>query len=96
METLIKNENELFYTAEHWISWLKIPTFNENNNNCAKIYFGILDDKKFEYCVFAGTNVGYVRDRKNIPCVDDYDIIVFDYSIKTFEEDIIPMFISIL
>jgi len=58
----------------------------------AKIYFSILNKSKFEYYIFAGSAIGLVRDGKNIPWVDDYDIIIFKKNLKLFKKKIITSF----
>ena len=87
---LIKNKDEIFYTPCLGITGLKIMTYNNLLNDYAKIYFQILDNFNLEYYVFAGTSVGYVRNKSNIPWVDDYDIMIFESQINLFENIIVP------
>ncbi len=74
-------------------------TFGFNKNVCiyrkfthlyAKVFFNILDKLKLDYYVFAGTSIGYIRDKCNIPWVDDYDIIIFEDEFENFEKNVIP------
>ena len=57
----------------------------------AKVYFSILDSFKLEYAVFAGQSIGMIRNGRNIPWVDDYDIMIFTSSIIKFEKEIKPV-----
>lgn len=43
-----------------------------------KLFFSILDKTSLEYYVFAGTSIGYVRNEKNVPWSDDYDVMIFE------------------
>lgn len=56
----------------------------------AKIFFKLLDDLKLDYYVFAGTSIGYIRNKQNIPWVEDYDIIIFEEEFYNFENNIVP------
>jgi len=67
-----------------------VPVYREFNHLYAKIFFTILDSLNLDYYVFAGTSVGYVRNKENIPWVDDYDIIIFKDEIEKFENTILP------
>ena len=67
-----------------------VPVYTDFNHLNAKIFFKILDSLNLDYYVFAGTSVGYVRNKENIPWVDDYDIIIFEEEIPTFENIIQP------
>ena len=89
-DKLIKNKDEIFYTPCLGITGLKIMTYNNLINDYAKIFFQILDKFKLEYYVFAGTSVGFVRNKSNIPWVDDYDIMIFESQINLFENRIVP------
>jgi hypothetical protein len=91
MNRIIINRDELYYTPCCGIGGLKIMTYNEHVHNCAKILFKILFDNKLKFCVFAGSNIGYVRNKKNIPWADDYDIIIYKESIPQFENTIVPI-----
>jgi glycerol-3-phosphate cytidylyltransferase len=67
-----------------------VPVYTDFNHLNAKIFFKILDSLHIDYYVFAGTSVGYVRNKKNIPWADDYDIIIFEDEIEKFENIIVP------
>lgn len=67
-----------------------VPTYRNITHLYAKIFFSILNKFRLDYYVFAGTSIGFVRDKKNIPWVDDYDIIVFNRYKSKFEATIIP------
>jgi hypothetical protein len=58
-----------------------------------KIYsqiFQIFNEFGLDYYLFAGTVVGYVRNERPPPWMDDIDIIVFEDQIDYFEKIIIP------
>lgn len=67
-----------------------VPVYRNFTHLNAKVFFNILDKCDLEYYVFAGTSVGYIRNKKNIPWVDDYDIIVFEEDIHKFENVVLP------
>jgi glycerol-3-phosphate cytidylyltransferase len=82
---------KMYYTPCLGLTGTQIITYNEYIHTNAKIFFQILDKINLEYYVFAGTSIGYVRNKSNIPWVDDYDIIVFEQNINFFEEKIIDI-----
>jgi glycerol-3-phosphate cytidylyltransferase len=80
---------KMYYTPCLGLTGTQIITYNEYIHTNAKLFFQILDKINLEYYVFAGTSIGYVRNKSNIPWVDDYDIIVFEKDIKFLEENIV-------
>jgi len=91
LNDLILNEDKLFYYPCIGLTNFDIPIYTDFNSDMAKIYFSILNKSKFEYYIFAGSAIGLVRDGKNIPWVDDYDIIIFKKNLKLFKKKIIPL-----
>jgi phosphorylcholine metabolism protein LicD len=71
-----------------------INMYTEHIHNRAKVFFSILDEYDLEYAVFAGQSVGAVRNNKNIPWVDDYDMIIMKDQIDMFEQTIIPILLA--
>jgi glycerol-3-phosphate cytidylyltransferase len=57
----------------------------------AQIFFNILNGTSLDYYVFAGTSIGYIRNKENIPWVDDYDIMIFEDNIEYFKNKILPI-----
>lgn len=55
---------------------------------------GILDHFGIEYFVFAGTLVGYVRNGRMPPWMDDIDIMIFGDNITLFEEKVAPYMLA--
>lgn len=53
---------------------------------------GLLDHCGIEYFLFAGSMVGYVRNRSMPYWMDDLDIIIFDDQIQAYEEVALPLF----
>lgn len=91
---IISDKENIYYLPSRGITGLKIKTYNELIHGYAKIFFGILDMFQLEYFVFAGTSVGYVRNQKNIPWVDDYDIMIFEKDIHFLKETILPYLVE--
>lgn len=56
--------------------------------------FSILDHFGIEYFVFAGTLVGYVRNGRMPPWMDDIDIMIFGENISLFEEKVAPYMLA--
>lgn len=67
-----------------------ITIYRDFTHLYAKIFFKLLDDVKLDYYVFAGTSIGYIRNKQNIPWVDDYDIIIFEEEFYNFENNVVP------
>lgn len=65
-----------------------MPSYRHFVHQHATLLFSILKEVGLEYFVFAGTSVGYIRNQRNIPWVDDYDIIVFEEHIEFFESTV--------
>jgi hypothetical protein len=68
----------------------KVPVYRKFTHLYATLFFKILDKLNLDYYVFAGTSIGYVRNKKNVPWVDDYDIIIFEKEVEKFESKILP------
>jgi glycerol-3-phosphate cytidylyltransferase len=86
--------NNMYYTPCLGLTGTKIKTYNEYVHLCANLFFKIIDKFDLKYYVFAGTSIGYIRNKSNIPWVDDYDIIIFDKDIQYFENNIMPFLIN--
>ena len=52
--------------------------------------FKIFDNFGLKYYVFAGALVGYVRDGKLPPWIDDMDVMIFREHIEFFESTVVP------
>jgi glycerol-3-phosphate cytidylyltransferase len=87
-ESIFKNINEIYYLETYGFN-LDICVYRKLTHLHAQLCFKILDETKLDYYVFAGTSVGYIRNKENIPWVDDYDIIIFEDNIEYFENIII-------
>lgn len=70
---------------------VNVPTYREINHLYAIVLFNLLKELKLQYYVFAGTSVGYVRDKRNIPWVDDFDILLFNDQVDYFIKNVIPI-----
>lgn len=82
-------KKKMFYTPCCGLIGTQVPTYNNYVHMCAKIFFELLNNNNIDYYVFAGTSIGYVRNKSNIPWVDDYDIIIFEDNILLLENEII-------
>lgn len=81
--------DKIYYTPCLGLSDVIMPTYNEYIHTYAQIFFHIMKKFKISYYVFAGSSIGYLRAKKNLPWVDDYDIIIFENDINLFENEII-------
>jgi len=95
IENLIKpiffnSTKDLLYLPTNGIIPCEVNMNNEFINDISKIFFKIMEESKIEYFLFAGSAIGLLRDKKNIPWVDDYDIIIFDENIDRFRNEIFP------
>jgi len=52
--------------------------------------FSVFDELGLEYFVFAGALVGYVRNKRLPPWLDDMDVILFEEHIRFFEDTVVP------
>lgn len=91
IEKLFNNDiNNSYFSAVYGFS-KNITVYRDFTHLYAKLFFKILDDLNLDYYVFAGTSIGYFRNKKNIPWVDDYDIIIFQKDYNKFINNIIPV-----
>lgn len=90
MENLF-NDKISYYFPNQGITNSKTQVYNEYLHDAYKQVFNILEKYKLDYYVFAGSSIGYVRNKSNIPWADDYDIIIFEKEKEKFENDIIPI-----
>jgi glycerol-3-phosphate cytidylyltransferase len=75
---LLFNNNNYYYLPSIGITNFKSTMYNEFIKDRATVIFNILNSNNINYYVFAGSSIGLYRDGKNIPWVDDYDIIVLE------------------
>lgn len=88
--TLFDSNIDDIYYSEVFGFNKNVPVYRKFTHLYAKIFFKVLEIFDLDYYVFAGTSIGYIRNKKNIPWVDDYDIIIFEEEVKKFENIIIP------
>ena len=91
MNKIFTDVNNLLYLPTHGIIQSRVNLYTEFVHECAQIFFKILMDHKLEFFLFAGSSIGFLRDKKSIPWVDDYDIIIFEDQRKLFDKKIIPI-----
>lgn len=84
------NTNNYKYSPIKGIYPSNINMITEHIRTVSKIYFNLIDKHKLEYAVFAGQSVGLCRNGKNLPWVDDYDMIIFKKDVVFFETIIVP------
>lgn len=81
LDKALKSKKDLnkaanFYSNKHGIINSDLCIYTEYVHTYAIKFFEILNSFHVTYYVFAGSAIGLMRDGKNIPWVDDYDIIV--------------------
>ena len=86
------NNKDSHYYPTVGITNCKINMYNELIHNYAKICFTILDNSQLSYALFSGQSIGYLRNKENIPWIDDYDIIIFSEDVKKFMKEVVPTF----
>jgi glycerol-3-phosphate cytidylyltransferase len=86
-----KNIDSYDYSPIKGVYPSNINMYTEFIHDRAKAFFAVMDSSGIDYCVFAGSSIGMVRNHRNAPWVDDYDIIIFKESISKFEKDIVPL-----
>lgn len=59
--------------------------YTEFIHETAKIFFQILEKYEINYALFAGSSVGMVRNKENIPWVDDFDVIIMEEDFEKFK-----------
>lgn len=84
------NLNNVFFYPTFGLS-NDVPIFRYLNHMYAKILFKLLDNMKLDYYLFAGSSVGYARNKKTVPWVDDYDILIFTNQTINFIKNVVPV-----
>lgn len=79
------------YSPQKGVYPSNINMYTDFIHSRAKVFFEIVDRFNLEYAVFAGSSVGMVRNNRNLPWVDDYDMIILKESIEKFEKEIISV-----
>lgn len=79
-----KNNIITYYLPTVGLTNLKFTEPNEVKFDQATIFFKILDTFKISYALFAGSSIGLLRNKKTLPFLDDYDIIIFNKDVKLF------------
>ena len=82
------NSNTITYSPKYGLSIYNFNMYTEFVNDNAFVYFSLLDKYNLQYGVFAGNSIGYLRDKRNMYWVDDFDILVFDEKIYDIPYDI--------
>ena len=82
MDDTIENNKEYFndtslnYSSMSGLSIYNMCMFTPYLNSCAEVLFSIFEKYNIEYILFAGSSVGYLRDKRQMYWTDDFDIIV--------------------
>lgn len=90
LESLFDMSRPGIYTCIAGYSHALYTQYTEASRHIHDQILGILDHFKIEYYLFAGSMVGYVRDRRMPKWMDDLDVIIFDEHIALFESKVIP------
>lgn len=91
MNDLFHNNQTSFYLPNKGITNSKTQIYNEYLHEAYSQIFQIFEKCNLDYYVFAGSAIGYVRNKKNLPWADDYDIIIFEKEKDKFEKVVIPV-----
>jgi hypothetical protein len=78
------------YTDIAGITNAKFPQYTKAARHVYKQLLNVFDVFNLEYFLFAGSMVGYVRNKKMPRWMDDLDLIIFEDQIQRFEGEIIP------
>ncbi len=78
------------YTDIAGVTNAKFPQYTEAARHVYKQLLNVFDTFDLEYFLFAGSMVGYVRNKKMPRWMDDLDLIIFEDQIQRFEGEIIP------
>ena len=91
---LANDKTQRYYSPIKGIYPCKLNIFTEHINHFARKFFRILDNSSLVYALFAGQSIGLLRNKQNIPWVDDYDIIVPVYLCNYIEKQLLPVLLS--
>jgi len=89
IEKIIKSNKEFFsdtdeilYSPKNGLNFYKKNMYTEFIHDNSNILFKIIEQNNINYAIFAGSSIGYIRDKKNMYWLDDYDVMVFDNDIQ--------------
>lgn len=83
-----------YFTCISGYSNARFVPFTDAARHVYQQFFAILSSFGLEYYVFAGTLVGYVRNKRVPPWMDDIDIMIFEKDVPLFEEKVAPMMLE--
>jgi SAM-dependent methyltransferase len=78
------------YTSVAGYSHARYSQYTEASRHIHDQILKILESFGIEYYLFAGSMVGYVRNRQMPKWMDDLDVIIFDQQVALFESRVIP------
>lgn len=87
---ITKLENS-FYSPITSINLKKINILSPFLILISNMFFSILNENNIDYALFAGSSVGYIRNKKQVPWDEDFDIILLKEQINIFKIKIIPI-----
>lgn len=90
LSSLFDFEKNGYYTA---ISGYSHAKFSQNTEAASHVHnqmLSIIDHFGIEYYLFAGSMVGYARDKRMPLWMDDLDVIIFEEHIAKFESQALP------
>jgi len=90
IESLFHPNRPGMFTAAGGYSHARYQQFTDLSHHVYEQVLGILNQSGLQYFLFAGSMVGYVRNKAMPPWMDDLDIMIFEDQIPLFEEIIIP------
>lgn len=78
------------YTSISGYSHARYTQYTEASRHIHNQILRILESFGIEYYLFAGSMVGYVRNRQMPKWMDDLDVIIFDHQVELFESRVVP------
>ena len=78
------------YTCVSGYSHAIYSQYTEASRHIHDQILKILESFGIEYYLFAGSMVGYVRNRQMPKWMDDLDVIIFDHQVALFESRVVP------
>jgi hypothetical protein len=83
-----------YYTDIAGVTNALYPQYTKGCEHIYNILFKVFNKFSLDFYLFAGSIVGYVRDRQMPPWMDDLDVIIFENQIELFKEKIIPYLVA--
>ena len=90
LDTLFDPERPAHFSSLAGVTNARFAQYTEAAHAVYRQVMRLFEHHGLEYYLFAGSMVGYVRDRRMPPWMDDLDVIVFEDQVPLFEERVVP------